>query len=271
MNFSLGVILVLLGSVGSALATLLGETPLNRWRWCSFTAILITIGGGLWIANEDANKAAEVAKKSSRILSLTEFLSKRSIQEAALNQSLAEKSDEIAEVNKALAAKSEEAARTSREVLHNLTGGDSFCYVTFMRPLGTTRAPLAALIVEGRYPMHEVFLRVVDLARMHERDKSAQLSYEDVQSWDAMRGSIGTVLPGYRDLGRLSWPDRDTHDYNIFIYARNGAFTQNIRYRRVDEKWVIASRLWKGNRMDQILWKKIDPEYPLDADGQVVW
>lgn len=69
-------------------------------------------------------------------------------------------------------------------------------------------------------------------------------------------------------------PDTDEQDYNVFLNARNGFFTQLLRLRRVDGNWKVATQITKqlaNGDAGPILYQKVDEDFPLNERGEVDW
>lgn len=73
-------------------------------------------------------------------------------------------SGERAQFEGELREKSDEIARLNREIMHSVTGGDSFCYLQFVS-LGVSEPNTAILTLmhRGKYPSYEVGGYMVDL------------------------------------------------------------------------------------------------------------
>jgi hypothetical protein len=75
-------------------------------------------------------------------------------------------------------------------------------------------------------------------------------------------------------LGDWKLPNTDEQDYNVFLGARNGFFTQVLRFRRIDGQWKVATRVERQTLDEgdhQVLYEKVDTGFPLDEHGKVDW
>ena len=66
-----------------------------------------------------------------------------------------------------------------------------------------------------------------------------------------------------RILGELTLDQKtNQQDFNVFISARNGTLTQTIRALRIEDKWMFASRVTRG---EDVLRENIPEGFPPDA------
>ena len=88
---------------------------------------------------------------------------------------------------------------------------------------------------------------------------------------------IGTLAPklGWFDFSvSVPFSEPEYQSFNIFFSARNGAWTEELRLKKIQMKWVTAVRVTraslKGDKMrsDEI-YRAVDKEYPLASDGSV--
>ena len=136
------------------------------------------------------------------------------------------------------------------------TGGDSFPYLSVQISEG--KASMTALH-EGEFPLYDVNARIVDLNKM---DK------EDITTILGTNISIGSMIPSHASLVPVQLPieDREVEEqsFNIFMTARNGGFTQLIRLKKINNKWLSATKVLKNN--DQVLLEKVDNDFPRNKD-----
>ena len=158
----------------------------------------------------------------------------------------------------------EREMREQAEVtLAAVTGGDSYCWIDFLRPFteGTTRLTLAH---HGKYPLYDVTARIVDLEASEEAFQGrSHLRYEELSLFQTTI-DIGNISP-VMDMPILDeWPigDGDSRAFNVFFAARNGAWFESIRLVRKSGEWLKAIRVYRD---DELLQEFIDKGYPLDA------
>lgn len=150
----------------------------------------------------------------------------------------------------------------TKEITHHTTGGDSFCY--FGVGVNGNTATWTA-VHQGKYPLYNVGARIVDLSIFHAAMNSGNPSSADtnVQIGDIAQSQAKTMFS--IDLGT-----GDSRDFNIFFSARNGFFTQLIRFRRVGGQWLsatsVTSMALAAIDSNPVLYRIADG-YPVDANG----
>jgi hypothetical protein len=199
-------------------------------------------------------------------------LIRRADEQAVSERQLGKKSDEIAALYKSIAEsqrdlrkKSDENAALYKSIASTVTGGDSYCYLT---PVDEGTTPLLLLVHQGKFPLYDISLRIVDLNKWSQLKQPITL--DSVNQTHTILNA-GNLAPSHTiQVGKLSLPDGDSQDFNIFVSARNGFFTELLRCRRVKGQWVYALRVTNTNS-NAIWFEKIWPDYPRDAMGQVQW
>jgi hypothetical protein len=115
-----------------------------------------------------------------------------------------------------------------------------------------------------RYPLYDLSVRICDLDKFDEVGdqytfEALDYIYEDID--------IGNLI-GARLIKTWSLDPNKINRYNIFFSARNGFFTQQLRYQVVNDKWVKANKVTKD---EKTLLEEIDKEYPRNEKGEVEW
>ncbi|MGH9341420.1 MAG: hypothetical protein ACRD1R_17995 [Acidobacteriota bacterium] len=153
----------------------------------------------------------------------------------------------------------------TNDLLGHLSGGESFCYL-MLGSLGRgTNAGQVTVIHQGKHPLYDVTARIVDL-QAFERVKS-NLTFENLRNTEIHR-SYGLLIPGYCKSGEIwNLGDGAIRGFNIFWTARNGGFSQLLRFRSVDDQWYHATKVERG----AILLEDIQPGYPRNEKGEVDW
>jgi hypothetical protein len=148
------------------------------------------------------------------------------------------------------------------EQLHGqVTGGDSFCYARPVLHLAGATQFHWMFVHVGRYPLFDVSVRIVNLDRpAHQVDLG-------------LNRALGTLFPGRAHGPMLAQTRVPLHSYNLFFVARNGAWTQEIRWVDLREGGLaIVDRVRReGAPADQPVHLEMSPEFPRDAKGQVDW
>lgn len=87
--------------------------------------------------------------------------------------------------------------------------------------------------------------------------------------------NIGTFSPNTSQmLGRIDLGNSNAHNYVVSIAARNGLSSQTTLLRRVNSVWTEATKITRLNLNEnktEIIYERIDPEYPKNVKGEVVW
>ena len=160
--------------------------------------------------------------------------------------------EKMAEVNSRLDALLGSINEGINEILGNVMGGDSFCSLHLANISATTNRGLIGFWTFGKYRLYNVKARVADL-------DSRQEIFLNV-------GELAPGITSTRETIDLGTGPRKR--YNIFFTARNGRFTQQLRYVKVDNAWIAASRITMNNK---IVLVDVPPAYPLNESGEVDW
>jgi hypothetical protein len=159
----------------------------------------------------------------------------------------------------------EQDAKFSEEI-KMITGGDSFCYLDVLGSPELTGVNLIVLF-QGKYPLYDVAVRIGDAKYTRETKDVFHATLDERKI-----GNIGS--PG-ASMGKVYGPVAfkvagDTQELNIFFDGRNGFWSELIRMRKENGKWVRAKvvygtldlkRFPKGARVLE----QIDKEFPTEA------
>ena len=169
---------------------------------------------------------------------------------------LREKSDEIAELNRTIAS--------------SVTGGDSFCFLAIGVNDVTYEGDLF-LAHRGEYPLYDISFGIVDLQKFDSAKETGQLGSMDLYRKEFRGGNLHPNS-GF-SVGTLQLPNADEQDYNVFFIARNGHWTQELRFRRVAGRWKKATRVsWHNAGVDDApVYEQIDSDFPRNDKGEVEW
>jgi hypothetical protein len=131
-----------------------------------------------------------------------------------------------------------------------MTGGDGFCYITRIDNVGRE------MIHNQQYPLYNVNARIVDL------DKSNLIrnpTVEDVANSQIIR-FYSELTPNMLHFGD-PWDlgNGTSRSFNIFWSARNGNFEQLLRFKKINNKWVYATKIIKNGKT---LLEDIQREFP---------
>lgn len=151
----------------------------------------------------------------------------------------------------------------THNLIGHLTGGESFCYLTFNPGKGNSGCEI--VIHHGEYSLFEVAARIVDLDIFDQ--VSHDLSLENIKKSQIHR-SYGNLVPGYCLMRELwSFENILERRLNVFWTARNGGFTQLLRFKKVSNQWYSAIRVSR----EKIIFELIQDGFPRNENGEVNW
>jgi hypothetical protein len=183
------------------------------------------------------------------------------INQSKVESQLLDKTNEVAELSSRISELSEKSTSM-------ITGGDNFPYVDVALYEGN----LPQLIVHntGKYPIYDIYIRFFDIDKFNYM-KSNSNTWKTLVDCSVIN-EFGNLSPGFsRTISFrpvLNWQEKTERRINIFLTARNGYFVEKLRFKKLNDKWVRALVLSKGEKQ---LLQKIDSDYPLNVDGKVVW
>ena len=156
-------------------------------------------------------------------------------------------------------------------VLSTITGGDSYCYLAFASINNVTNEAVILAVSQGKYPIYDAGFRVVDLEEFSKISKN-HVTFEIIQKSEQNIG-IGNMSPSAaKVIGKFNLGSGNEKNYNVFISARNGFFTELIRLKRIDGKWKVATKVIKTEGDKEIkLSENIDGKFPRAKNGDVEW
>jgi hypothetical protein len=240
--------------------------------WGLFVAVAAV---GLWATVKEARlSSAEIAianaKLSSSLNSLQESLAAQA-RLSSLNGDLQAK----------LLRQSDTITALARQNIGETTGGDSFCYLAFT-PMGGSRFLLVA-IPKGRFPLRNVTASINDVEKFKKATTGKPITFDTILNPSVRYTrnlTIGDLPRESQHAGKVGFPEYDADDssnyqaLNIFFLALNGAWTEMVRMKRVDGKWVQATRVITSTGPDvnkeKILFEQVNPQYPEKA-GKINW
>jgi len=174
---------------------------------------------------------------------------------------------------------SQENIKLNEKITATLTGGDSYCYLLVSRPSKRSNICDLHLISEGEYPIYDVSIRIDDVEQLledfHEAREAGVLPYPSITESSAhlMKAAkifqVGNLGPKHSaTLSGLKVRDRNKQSYNIYITARNFSSMQFVKFRRVGNNWKMAEkRLLNGELIKEF----VEPDYPREPNGEVLW
>lgn len=249
------LILGYFGTVIIAWQSISRRTPIT---YMAIVFICLGALGAIWIVIDSSRSSELLQKKTEEVAILN--------QEISNNQKeLRNKSDEIAELNRVSTA--------------TITGGDSFCYVVLFPT--SPRIINIVVINEGSYPMYDVDIRIVDLKKFNQivndiENRNIPASIDTFSAFEKADTNIhiGNLPPKMATKRKMLFEkpvNFNNVDFNIFISARNGSFTELLRIRNVNDTWKRAFKVFKTGNKEVILKESVDPGFPQGVDGQIEW
>ncbi|QSV13273.1 hypothetical protein CGI80_00475 [Vibrio parahaemolyticus] len=169
----------------------------------------------------------------------------------------------------ALRKKSEEIADLNKEISKSITGGDSFPYLLPSSQSGTSYPESLMIINEGKHPLYDVNLHVVDIDELE-----TELAKPKGQSNLLNVGinvEVGNVSPGVAVFSGISMHEKDYTRLTIQFSARNGHFSQALRIIKVGSEYKTAFNVTKDGASIETIFEKIGEGYPLNDNGEVNW
>lgn len=166
-----------------------------------------------------------------------------------------------------LKVKSEEIAKLNREIVNSVIGGDSFCYLSIGSINPQNNIGILVAVSQGEHPIYDVRARIVDLQKF-EKIKD-NLTLQTINQSET-HINIGNMIKG------MSWMVREfplgnttlQKNFNIFFIARNGFYIQLLRLRKVNDKWISATKVEKNG---EVIFEKIHDNFPRSEKGEIDW
>jgi len=180
-------------------------------------------------------------------------------------------SGERTKFERELRDKSDQITQLSQEAAASVTGGDSFCYLSPIAGYSMTGTAAMFLHHEGAYPLYDVNMHIVDLQKARQAD-AGQIEQSDWSAWSGTNYDLRNLVPTTaRQWGVWQLPNADEQDYDLFFVARNGHWTQELRFRRVDGQWKQAIRVRQvtATAGSPPLYESVESGFPLNEQGQV--
>jgi hypothetical protein len=159
-----------------------------------------------------------------------------------------------------------------KENIYTITGGKSFCYLMF-----ADNGTLPTFVHSGDYPLADVSARIVDMQKWNQMvANNPHPSMQEFLSSD-INIQLGN-LPVHTALPRapIQLAGQTQSSFNIFYSARNGFWTQELRLRLIDGKWLTATRVTRmeigtKDKTPKKLFGRIDKGFPRNSNGEVDW
>src|SRR5262249_12230509 len=153
---------------------------------------------------------------------------------------------------------------TNNLVAH-ITGGNSACYL-IGSPASQPPGSMSVTHI-GEHTLYNVSLRICDVDALDRAGKSNHPPKNLFRS--AFSCQLGDLLPGHAypiSGGPFDEANSDARRFNVFFTARNGSFFQLLRFRKIDNVWMIATKVQLSN--GQIPYQHIQEGFPRNQFGE---
>jgi hypothetical protein len=223
---------------------------------CFFAALGI---GGLWATvAQSAKSARETTEASGKLGTALTNLGTSTTEIARMTTLNTQLQGKLLDASGTI-------ANLARQNIANVTGGNSFCYLSFER---VDQGFNFSVYQQGRSPLHSVLAQVTDYRKLR-----AIISGTE-------KGNIYLNIPvgdlsvkDARPLFAYPYPPADVTNQNfaVFFRALNGAWFEDAGLRKVNGTWMQAIRVYRmiGTKQE-MLFEHHDAGYPL-VDGKVDW
>ncbi|CAK1722372.1 hypothetical protein F0248_02365 [Vibrio crassostreae] len=228
--------------------------------------------GAFWSAHQQSTINDELSAKSGQIVGLTERISTQSktIEDKtniiiSKSELLEVKSLELDEKNNIIIDKAEVIASLNKELLNHTTGGDSFPVIDFPSIDPTKNSGMILIHNSSdKYMLYDLQVRISDFASEFVKTNENPIGDDEIIN----AGNI----PAMTDYtgGVVTLNNAHSKNFKIFSQSRQGSFIQQLRLRKVNGIWRQAIKVVE-RRTNKILYTRIDPEYPVEHTGEVVW
>lgn len=174
------------------------------------------------------------------------------------------------DLQRQLLASSETIRLLAKQNINTVTGGDSFCYGSI-----SPNTEIVFFAHQGKYPMANVVARIVDvtyLKFLQGKPSEERLPGDEQRILMGITILIGELIPGSSVARPAAFPFRhpSRQDFNIFFTGRNGFWQQLIRWRKVEDNWIFATKVM-GHGKKQPLYEWVDKDFPRNAQGNIEW
>ena len=169
-----------------------------------------------------------------------------------------------------LRIKSDEIAKLNKEIVKSVIGGDSFCYLMIASLDPHSNSGILTIIHQGDHPIYDISARMADLQKMRaiEKGEKGKIDFREVMQANT-NIPIGNMAKGTATaIGPFQLGTGTERNFNIFFNARNGFFTQLLRLKKINNKWVHATKVEKDGK---IIFEKIDSDFPRNSDATFSW
>ena len=180
--------------------------------------------------------------------------------------------DERLQYEQELRKKSDEITALTERVLSTTTGGTGFCWLSPTNVQGDSM--LIAFCHKGEFPLYDLTAEMIDHAALV---LTEQEQLENRFDRNRLKNATQVFKVGTLPTGHASGltplrlpPDKDRVGFVVRFVARNGSWHQQLYMRRVQGRWVYATRVYRG--LDAaVIYERVIAEFPRDDTGNVQW
>jgi hypothetical protein len=164
-----------------------------------------------------------------------------------------------------LRGKSDEIARLNREIMDSVTGGDSWCRLLLLPSESVPGSGKGEVCIkyEGQYPLYDLFVTIRDMTATNRAIQAGESDYVERYEKTINVGNLGS---GKYSMQITQWdlPSTDEQDYVIDFEARNGRWRQSYKFRQVNGRWAVATRVFKttGSGGPRVLYESVSHDFP---------
>jgi hypothetical protein len=247
----LGVLLPLIRDISN-----IGKREKAIWTFVVFALLLLEIKSVYQDRNEHDQQQSEAREREAKSFETIALGITESIHRSDEHfQSTMQRSD-------ALIANTARLVGLSEESIGNITGGNSFVYVRFL-PTGNPNVAMVWSIPHGRFAVHQVTARVVDVDALRKLSAAPPVSNAAIWATDVAYLQIPELTPNHslEQPINLALGGPDHHSYNVFFSALNGDWVEEMRGKLINGQWVWAIRVSQQNTGEK------KPRYFYDCAG----
>ena len=257
LYFLLGIVTVALAVFGGHVSSDNLKHRIGFYVLGGISVVLIFFTG---LRNYEAqtrlDKSIDSLQKSSEAIA---NMSKETVRIGQLNTQLQER----------LLEQSKTITNLSKQSINIATGGNSFGYIIPLN-ICTSDRWIPTFIQKGKYPLYEVEADIVDLAKFRKILESG-LTWLNYSSASTVI-NIGNTVEGHgrSHLGKELPIARDgkEHAYNVFIFARNGYWDQQLKVINVNGECFSATRVYKDKKL---IYEHIPDNFRKNYNGEINW
>lgn len=201
-------------------------------------------------------------KETSRLQGVNTTLQGELMKQSGKILSQGDRITELARENVALGKRS----------VDSLVGGDSFSYLTF-----SDHNQIGAIPVirhNGAFPLYDVEAVVADIDEWKRKGSPKTIAAARAARTHIVM-KIGNLSPGNTRVDALRMPFSSQTDqkFNITFTARSGFWKQILRLRRIDGRWLSATKVVRAvDKKEKVVMLEIDDGFPKkDLDSDTDW